>query len=165
MNNSEAFIHRLIAEGRIDGFQYDKCYTLPFRQFQPDFYDAVGEAVLEPGNRPVTVTVDLHYDPDTEYDYATMASCSHDGTALFSLQLIQQIVERLVRVETYYTVAGCPLTVQGQDMTFHYAVGDFVIFDRFGESPDPSRPFLTQHTTVYLPIAYKLTYEEQVPKI
>lgn len=165
MNNSEAFIHRLVAESRIDGFQYDKCYTLPFRQFQPDFYSAVGEVAVEAGDHPTTVTVDLHYDPDSEYDYATMASCSHDGTFLFTLQLVQRIVERLVKAETYYTAAGCPLTVQGQDMTFHYTVGDFVIFDRFGESPDPDRPFLTQHTSVYLPIAYQLTYEDQQTKI
>lgn len=164
MNKSEAFIQFLADEGRIERPAYDKVTIVPFSTAFQEFRRPAKVITRRDLGYPVTAYTHARYDPAADFDYAAMASCAHDGTQFFIFQLMYQIASRLEGAETYYVPAGEPRVKAGYDMTLHYTVGDFVIFDRFGESPDTSRPFLRQHTTVFLPIAYELTYEDQTQK-
>jgi hypothetical protein len=165
LTKSESFIHQLITAGRVENLKYDKITVVPFSEVCQDFRQPAKVLLRREMGCPIKIYSEVCYDPNADFDYAAMASSVHDGTYLFIYQLMQQIVDRLEKAETYNKQTGEPRALLGYDMTLHYTVGDFVIFDYFTESPDPERPFLTQQTNVYLPIAYELTYEEQGPKI
>lgn len=164
MNLSESFVLRRIQDGDINVPAYDRVSVLPFPRVQQDYCQPALVSKEGYFAHPITVFSDVRYDPEAEYDYAAVSYCSHDGTFLFTMELVAKILDRLRRADTYNTDAGMFHVSDGQDVTIHYTVGDFVILDGFGESPDSSRPFLRQHTSVCLPIGYKVTYEDQNTK-
>lgn len=47
------------------------------------------------------ITVDLVFDPDASFDYFTNSSCINDGTMVFTLTTMEEVVMKILNAETY----------------------------------------------------------------
>lgn len=116
-------------------------------------------ASITTGKESGIVYVDLTYAPDADFDYFTTQSCYCDGTLIFMFELMESIIEKIVKLETSLSsaVEKYPEGIDFEKHRVHYTVGDFVTNSYIvEESPDPEHPWMRDHFTVMLPIKFEI---------
>lgn len=89
------------------------------------------------------------YDPDADFEYFTSESSVHDGTLLFEVELIREVVARVAMGYTYYIPKGIPKN------KLKYTIGNIIVLNEYEESADwipQNKPWMHQRTTVCLPL-------------
>ena len=102
-------------------------------------------------------TLEITYDPDADFQYYTNSVSTHDGTLMFVLENMERCLAKVLNGKTYYIPAGVPKNFNGA--VIQYTIGNFVVCNEYGEQFAPKdKPWMTEMTTVLLPIKY--SYKE-----
>lgn len=172
-NKSIEFVKQRIQSGNtgLELNVLDDCYEMSFidaaqQCLTEEVYNAVKQnnclkLVLSINDNKADFSV--KYDPDAEFEYFTMISCVCDGTLIFLLENIAEIINKVLYMKTYNT------TTLPFDYVEHcdkykttYTVGNLVICSEFGEYgvddwvPEDKK-WMRTRWTVMLPI--KTEYE------
>ena len=100
--------------------------------------------------------VKIIYNPDAEYDYFTMQSCSSDGTYAHLYELMEICVENIINLKTYFKNVKVPKDLSGH--TIIYTIGDFVLASEIDreEFKTEDKPWLDCRFTAMLPIKFEI---------
>lgn len=105
------------------------------------------------------LTVEITYDPDADFQYFTTSASTHDGTLMFVLENMVKCLEKVMYAQTYFIPAGLPKDLS--NATLRYTIGNFVVCNEYGKQfATKEKPWMTERTTVLLPIYY--SYEEEL---
>ena len=112
-------------------------------------YEISGECGGEKGSRKISV----EYNPDSKFEYFTMEQCVCDGTLMFLDSLKCNIMQKLLRSETYNkeTIPSNYIS-NVWDYDIKYSVGDFVVNSEYGDFGTEEKPWMHIRFTVMLPI-------------
>lgn len=162
-NKSLEYVRKRIEEGN--------CNNMPIEEFQ-DMYAIPFKSCLLEGTEDYIVLAerkdsdkvlaDLTYSPDAEFNYFITESCVCDGTLMFMRDLVANVIEKIVRLQTCYAPAVDGISVKefnNGNYTMHYEVGDFVANSHIIEPPDKDKLWMCDRFTVMLPV--KFTIEKQ----
>lgn len=102
----------------------------------------------------------IDYNPDAEFDYFTMISTTHDGTLLFTIDALNDILERLFSVSTY-KAEGVTLDflIHTLDYDISYIIGDIIIHRDFGLKNINNNKMYGVTETIVLPIKFISTHK------
>ena len=156
-NKSLEYIKSRIESGDINPEEFSDMGVIPFSTLVDI---KVNETIpISTGKESGIVYVDLTYAPDIDFDYFTTQSCYCDGTLIFMLELMENIIDKITKLEIYLS-SIIEKYAEGIDFDkhrIHYTVGDFVTNSYIVEkSPDPERPWMIDHVTVMLPIKFEV---------
>jgi len=104
------------------------------------------------GDYGVYITVD----PDADFDYFTSNSFLSDGTLVFLLESIENLVQKVITLGSYNKELGPP----EPGNTVNIVVGNYVLLTEYGKFDTENGAWLNERTTVLLPI--KMTYEKGI---
>lgn len=93
------------------------------------------------------------FDPDADFEYFTMESCSCDGTLLFMNELMEDVLSKIFGVRTYNTQTiptGALENIWNYDIK--YTVGNFVLNNENGKFGTEEKPWMQSRFTAMLPI-------------
>lgn len=152
MSHSYDFCKRRCADKDVCGFydrKWDDVSEYPFvgviKKELPLRYVLKGDGI--------TVSVEIYYNPNADFQYFTSYSATTDGTMIFDLDAMKKLCDMVVFCETYFKEAGAPHN--GSHIT--YTVGDFVVIREYGkEFATKEKPWLRERLTVMLPIRYEV---------
>lgn len=101
----------------------------------------------------INIDINLSFNKDTDFDYFASDSCIHDGTLLFSTELMRNIIERVCCAATYNSQLREPKS--GDKVA--YTVGNFVILNEYdGDFIHDNKPWMRERTTVLLPLKFEI---------
>lgn len=97
----------------------------------------------------VTYSVDIEFDQNADFEYFTSASCAHDGTALFDIDLLADRISAVCSGSTFNKDVGEP--INGDKI--HYIVGNFVTLTEYdGDWIPEDKKWMRTRTTILLPL-------------
>lgn len=107
---------------------------------------------------PRHITVDICFNDDSDFQYFTSATCIHDGTLLFTMNLLEECVRKVCGLQTYYRPLGEPQN----NTVVKINVGNFIVLNEYDEegvrfAPKEKR-WMCECTTVFLPL--KMEYKK-----
>ena len=164
MNNSVEFIKNRIEDGQThnmpsDGWD-DVTVLNPIEHYKrmPIFSKVVKVednevcVFVECGKDRVKILV--KYDPNSEFDYFTTKSITHDGTAIFILEAIDELLFKPFNFGTMPIDIG----INGENYSnydYEYIIGDIVIHKDCGMKDINGHTMLGETNTIVLPIKFK----------
>lgn len=161
MNKSLNYIKNRLTKG--------DCLNMPIEDFKEmnviPFYTVVDDehkdyTIIATDKDNKKVLADLIYAPDAEFNYFITETCVCDGTLIFIYELIGNILKLIMSLRTSHRLIFEKEFSQKEfdngNCIIHYEVGDFVINSQIIESPDKSKPWLTNDITVMLPVKYSI---------
>lgn len=172
MNASIEFIKKRIAEGECadwipkDGWDgANVLHPIKFlkSQWETDFLSDDMKTTLTSG----CYECDVHiiYKPDCDFDYVSFEHCYHDGTAYFLMDTVYKTAVKPFGVQTYNKIIA-PNNYNPESLesvygyNYEYFIGDCVVLNKYGESPDKNKPWLHEHTIVGMPIKMRFIDKE-----
>ena len=103
---------------------------------------------------------EAYYDPEADFNYFTMSRNCNDGTLIFDMEAMQQVIIKVLSCQTYNKAV---LTEMPNDMEFFdihhfkYTMGDIVLCQEYGdEFGTKEKPWMTRRTTALLPIKFEV---------
>lgn len=97
----------------------------------------------------VGYSVDIEFDSNADFEYFTSASCVHDGTAVFDIELLANRISAVCSGATFNMDVGEP---RNGDKV-HYIVGNFVVLtEHDGDWVPADRKWMRTRTTILLPL-------------
>ena len=164
MNNSINFIKNKISNDQtnkmpVDG--WDNAEVLnPIKQYMrllPDLEESLEKkseftlvADCDKGKSKITVK----YDPNSEFDYFSTRSITHDGTLLFTLDAIEELLLRPFKLATMPKDSGINQS-NFFEFDYQYTVGDIVLHRDFGMKNINGNHWHGETDTIVLPIKFK----------
>lgn len=104
------------------------------------------------------------YDPhNTTWDYFVTYSFTSDGTLLFIVEGIQDILNQVVWIQT--TSQKYQHLNPYKIAEYNVTIGDFVIGTEYGDFGTSEKPWLHEKTTIMLPIKQEFTMMEEIDHI
>lgn len=101
------------------------------------------------GGSCVTYSVDIEFDQDADFEYFTSASCVHDGTALFDIELLASRISAVCSGATFNKDVGEPRNGD----KIHYIVGNFAtLTEHDGDWVPKDKKWMRTRTTILLPL-------------
>lgn len=80
--------------------------------------------------------------------------CYNDGTLIFTMQLYEQILNRILQGEIYYKETAPDGYIDNAwDYDVQYTVGDFCLMNEYGDWDIPDKPWMKSKDTVCIPLA------------
>lgn len=97
----------------------------------------------------------IKYDPkvNDDYDYKIIRNSAHDGTFLFTMELMEKAVIPLINRTTYYKLA-IPNEKEHDRTRFSYTVGDGVIKREFRDIKIGDGMYPGQDETIEIPVKF-----------
>jgi len=166
MNNSLKFIKSRISIEQTDKIPingWDKAEVInPINQYikiLPDYEQKLKEnneitltATCDIGNSDITIK----YNPKAKFDYFTTKSTTHDGTLLFTLQAIEELIFRPFQLATLPKDSGINKN-NFTEYDYQYEIGDILIHRDFGMKKINGHIWHGETDTIVLPIKFKCT--------
>ena len=162
MNRSIEFVKSKIINNETNGIQIDgwddSLILNPidyYMRFIPDLNIKNGNELF------VTMKYDngkqskitIIYDPDIDFDYFTMETTTHDGTMLFTLESIKDLLYKLLQLNTM--PKDTPIDENNvDDYDYVYTIGDIVLHRDFGIKSINGHNRMAQTDTIILPIKF-----------
>lgn len=104
--------------------------------------------------------IKLTFAKEADFQYFSSEELVHDGTLVFYIGAIEEVVLRVFMGTTYYLPNGKP----PEDAIIHYTIGDFVVLDEYADDgtkfSSTAQPWMHSRTTVLLPLRCDYEYEE-----
>lgn len=163
MGKSLEFVKQRIATGECNGMENNEWKRLNEVPFMDIYNFDIKEKRILPyaceygykiDNKDKIFTITLNYDPETEFQYFSTNQCVCDGTLMFEIYNMIDIIAKIFKFETYYS-PSLPDDFEKYPWRYDlvYTVGDFVdgmeINDKF--APE-DKPWMTCRFTAMLPI-------------
>lgn len=104
---------------------------------------------------------EIFYNPDVEFNYFTMSRNSNDGTLLFDLETMQDVLSKVLYCQTYNNAVLSEIP-DSQDFfdthCFKYTIGDIVLCQEYDDNKfaTDKKPWLKRRTTALLPIKFEI---------
>lgn len=108
------------------------------------------------------INIIIQYDPEAEFQYFSTEQCICDSTLLFEIQNMENILNKIIHLETYYSPT-LPNDFEEEPWKYDliYTVGDFVtgmeIDDKFAPK---DKPWMACRYTAMLPIKMEFVRKE-----
>lgn len=104
---------------------------------------------------------EIFYNPDVDFNYFVMSRNSNDGTLLFDLKAMQDVLSKVLYCQTYNKaiLSEVPDNQKFFDThCFKYTVGDIVLCQEYDDSKfaTDEKPWLKRRTTALLPIKFEI---------
>lgn len=100
----------------------------------------------------------IKYDPSAEFDYCTTKQIQHDGTLIFEVELLVELLNRVFQAQTYNKeTAPEGFTLRRWEYETDYVIGDVVIHHEYGDQNVPDKPWIQSRTIAALPVSIKYT--------
>lgn len=104
---------------------------------------------------------EIFYNPDAEFNYFTMSRNSNDGTLLFDLEAMQDVLSKVLYCQTYNNAVLSEIPDNQEFFDTHcfkYTIGDIVLCQEYYDSKfaTDEKPWLTRRTTALLPIKFEI---------
>lgn len=97
----------------------------------------------------------VKYNPNVDKQYEIIRESRHDGTLIFTKQLILEVMKPVLLQTSYWTLMGEP---QEDVKEIHYEIGDIDLESTYNES---GFPFSTTDV-MKMPVKCKYIYEDQL---
>lgn len=163
MSKSIDFCKQRIKESDLDflpGTQFNEVNSLNiletmFNDNTKEIISLISKDGLELANN-ITVI----YDSDADFDYFTNARCRNDGTLLFALENMQQV---LLNVLTATTCCKTKMPKDYSSSKYHctYTIGNIVTTTEYSkEFSTEEKPWMAQRDTAMLPIKFDVKLEK-----
>lgn len=104
------------------------------------------------------------YDPDADFDYFTNARCRNDGTLLFALENMQEVLIKVIGAATCYRLK-MPKDILYSTSKYHctYTIGNIVTATEHSkEFSTEEKPWMTQRDTAMLPIKFDMELDRRI---
>lgn len=118
---------------------------IPSEEFFDKYIHGARKIILSQQEKE-DITVDLIFDPDASFDYFTNSSSINDGTMVFTLTTMEEIVMKILNAGTYDNRKE----PHGWGDHIQYTLGNFVVLHEFGDFST----WMKSRVTVLLPIKY-----------
>jgi hypothetical protein len=100
--------------------------------------------------------LNIEYNTEADFEYFTMESSTHDGTLLFVVEVIQKIVDKVLRLGTYPTNNTPKDIVENLcNYNYKYIVGDIIVHRDFGMKNINGHNWQGETDIVVLPIKFE----------
>lgn len=162
MNKSVEFVKNRIINGLTNEMPTDGWTNAeivnPIKQYMriPEFTN-----VLKDNKITVIIKCDqgeskiiVKYNPDSEFDYFTTKSTTHDGTTLFTFEAINEILFRPFQFATMPKSSGINQS-NFTEYDYEYIIGDIIIHREFGRKNINGHNWYGETDTIVMPIKFK----------
>ena len=169
MGKSLEFAKQRIATGECNGMENNKWERLN----EVHFMDVYNFDTEEKRSLPYTCeykyivdnedkifTITLNYDPEAEFQYFSTSQCICDGTLMFEINNMIDIIAKIFKCETYYS-PSLPNDFEEYPWRYDlvYTVGDFVTGMEIDNKFAPKdKPWMTCRFTEMLPIKMEFVW-------
>lgn len=108
--------------------------------------------------------VKVMYEPEADFDYFTSSRNVNDGTLLFALENIHNVIYHVVCGNTYCKTKVSKEYLDNLDKyAFIYTIGDIVIATEHSkEFSTEEKPWMTQRDTAMLPIKFDMELDRRI---
>ena len=103
---------------------------------------------------------EVYYDSNADFNYFSMNRNCNDGTLIFDMEAMQQVLMKVLSCQTYNKAV---LVEVPDDMEFFnthhfkYTVGDIVLCQEYSnEFGTKEKPWIKRRTTALLPIKFEV---------
>jgi hypothetical protein len=98
----------------------------------------------------------IKFDKNIEPEYKIIRSCSHDGTMMFTFELIAKVIEPLFKMQSYYIPTKPKNNSKIKEI--HYIVGELELKSEFGMVDLPIGRYPGQTDIVTIPVKCEYIY-------
>ena len=102
------------------------------------------------------IAFNFKYNPNADFQYFTSIQFVHDGTLLFISYGVQELINRIYSAATYNKLIGEPQ----KNKIASYIYGNSIILNEYGAFGTENKPWLSERTTILIPIEYHLEDKE-----
>lgn len=160
--NSVDYIKRRISEGNTDllGCKYESMVEFnPVDIFEKMYKSRDLETGITVGNNEHQVA-SICYDPEADFNYFSMSRNANDGTLIFDLEVMQDVLCKVLSCQTYNKAVLTEVPDDEEYFNNHhfkYTIGDIVLCQEYGdEFATEEKPWLKRRTTALLPIKFEV---------
>ena len=103
-----------------------------------------------------------YYDPEADFNYFTMSRNCNDGTLIFDMEAMQDVILKVLSCQTYNKAVLSEVPDMDFFNTHHfkYTVGDIVLCQEYGDEFDTEeKSWMKRRTTALLPIKFEVVEE------
>ena len=102
----------------------------------------------------------ISYDPNSDFNYFTMSRNINDGTLIFDLEAMQDVLYKVLSCQTYNKSILKDIPDNEEFFNTHifkYVIGDIVLCQEYSkEFSTKEKPWMTRRTTALLPIKFEV---------
>lgn len=104
---------------------------------------------------------EIFYNPNAEFNYFTMSRISNDGTLLFDLETMQDVLSKVLYCQTYNNAVLSEIPDNQEFFDTHcfkYTVGNIILCQEYDDNKftTEEKPWLKRRTTAFLPIKFEI---------
>lgn len=104
------------------------------------------------------IDIIIKYDTDIEFDYFSSTVTTHDGTMLFIMQSIEELLYKLFKLETYAKNKITSDFIENpSNYDVKYTIGDIVMHSDYGMKSINGNEMDGETDTIVLPIKFEAT--------
>ena len=104
----------------------------------------------------------ISYDPNSDFNYFTMSRNINDGTLIFDLEAMQDVLYKVLSCQTYNKSILKDIPDNEEFFNTHifkYVIGDIVLCQEYSkEFSTKEKPWMTRRTTALLPIKFEVIH-------
>ena len=176
MGKSLDFIKHRIATGQCNGMENnewkrldeipftDVWYNMLFNKDKPNYISlpAYFDVYLD-CDKTKKIVIIIQYDSKSEFQYFITKQCICDSTLLFEIQNMQNIINKIINLETYYSpILPDDFEQYPWKYDLIYTVGDFVSGMEIDNKFAPEdKPWMTCRFTSMLPVKMEFVRKEK----